>query len=365
MREPLRTLVLAILTALILAAPSFAQPEPGTESHLRLAANHRGGVDVVPVNRLMRAVKRSNLRSGPGTHYDKVGLLEVGQQVRVTGEVGDWLRIKTPSGNTAFVHAPLLADTAQPAAAAQRRRPAPAPRAVRSIDEAHKAVWMMHNLKPGEVFDKNNSEHIQGSAFAWGPRDFMTNVHVLHRTFKREKTLGSITLSQEGNDIELKIERVVAINVAHDLAHIRTTRSVPHYLDPVYEKGLPLAAYEDIDSLGSELTLMGYLGGVFMSAKASRGIIYEDIFSYAFATEHSPLKGFSGGPIVNSDGQFVGISVYAQKNIIFFIKINYLGQLIFDKKGIRCGDDSPNSCLLRGARHTVEMARQDDILSLL
>ena len=63
MREPLRTLVLAILTALILAAPSFAQPEPGAENHLRLAANHRGGGAVVPVNRLMRAVKRSNLRA--------------------------------------------------------------------------------------------------------------------------------------------------------------------------------------------------------------------------------------------------------------------------------------------------------------
>ena len=163
MREPLRTLVLAILTALILAAPSFAQPEPGAESHLRLAANHRGGGAVVPVNRLMRAVKRSNLRNGPGTHYDKVGLLEVGQQVRVTGEAGDWLRVKTPSGDTAFVYAPLLANMAQPTAATRRQRPAPAPRAVRSIDEAHKAVWMMHNLEPGETFDKNNSGSSQKS----------------------------------------------------------------------------------------------------------------------------------------------------------------------------------------------------------
>ena len=94
-------------------------------------------------------------------------------------------------------------------------------------------------------------------------------------TFKREKTLGSITLSQEGNDVELKIERVVAINVAHDLAHIRTTRSVPHYLDPVYEKGLPLEAYEDLDSLGDELTPMGYLGGSFVNVEPRQEISYE------------------------------------------------------------------------------------------
>ena len=364
MCAPLRTLVLAILTALILSAPSFAPPEPGAENHLRLAANHRGGVDVVPVNRLMRAVKRANLRSGSGTHYDKVGLLQVGQQVRVTGEVGDWLRVKTPSGNTAFVYAPLLADTAQSAAATQRQRRAPAPRVVRSIDEAHKAVWMMHNLKPGEIFDKNNSEHIRGSAFAWGPRDFMTNVHVLHRTFKREKTLGSITLSQEGNDVELKIERVVAINIAYDLAHIRTTRSVPHYLDPVYEKGLPLEAYEDLDSLGDELTPMGYLGGSFVNVEPRQEISYKDIRSYAFATEYYNLKGLSGGPVINSDGHFVGVSFFAEINMIYFIKITHVAKFLSQESGVRCRNNDIESCLLRGARHVAQMARQGNTLSL-
>ena len=63
---------------------------------------------VEPVDRVMQAVKRSNLRSGPGTTYGKVGLLDVGDEVRVTGEAGDWLRIEAPGGGEAFVHAPLL-----------------------------------------------------------------------------------------------------------------------------------------------------------------------------------------------------------------------------------------------------------------
>ena len=62
---------------------------------------------IAEVDRAMRAAKRSNVRSGPGTEHDKVGLLEVGDEVRVTGEAGDWLRIETPDGE-AFVHASLL-----------------------------------------------------------------------------------------------------------------------------------------------------------------------------------------------------------------------------------------------------------------
>ena len=76
--------------------------------------------DVMKVDRDMWAAKRSNLRSGPGTEHGKVGLLEVGEKVRVTGEIGrDWLQIEMAGGGKAFVYAPLLAN------AAPRTAPAP------------------------------------------------------------------------------------------------------------------------------------------------------------------------------------------------------------------------------------------------
>ena len=70
-------------------------------------AGYRAPVE--PVDRVMQAVKRSNLRSGPGTTHDKVGLLDVGDEVRVTGVAGDWLRIEAPDGGDAFIYGPLLA----------------------------------------------------------------------------------------------------------------------------------------------------------------------------------------------------------------------------------------------------------------
>ena len=65
-----------------------------------------------PAHVTMWAAKRSNIRSGPGTDHAKAGLLEVGDEVQVTGEIGDWLRIAAPGGGEAFVWAPLLTEEA-------------------------------------------------------------------------------------------------------------------------------------------------------------------------------------------------------------------------------------------------------------
>ena len=78
---------------------------------------------VAPANRTMWALKRSNLRSGPGTDHAKVGLLEVGDAVQVTGETGDWLRIAAPGGGEAFVYGPLLTEEAPETASATAGSP--------------------------------------------------------------------------------------------------------------------------------------------------------------------------------------------------------------------------------------------------
>ena len=73
------------------------------------AAGESGEPAVAPADRLMQARARTNVRSGPGTDHAKIGLLEAGREVRVTGEAGEWLRIEAPGGGAAFVHGSLLA----------------------------------------------------------------------------------------------------------------------------------------------------------------------------------------------------------------------------------------------------------------
>ena len=61
---------------------------------------------------VMRAAKRSNVRAGPGTSYAKVGLLQIGDEVRVIERIGDWFRLAPqPDQAERFVYAPLLIET--------------------------------------------------------------------------------------------------------------------------------------------------------------------------------------------------------------------------------------------------------------
>ena len=61
---------------------------------------------------MMRAAKRSNVRAGPGTSYAKVGLLEVGEKVRVIERTGDWFKLEPrPGQSERYVYAPLLTAT--------------------------------------------------------------------------------------------------------------------------------------------------------------------------------------------------------------------------------------------------------------
>ena len=69
----------------------------------------QGGAHIRRVDRPIWAAKRANLRSGTGTQYDEVGLLEIGERVRVTDETGRM------AAGPAFERPPLLA--AQPPAA--------------------------------------------------------------------------------------------------------------------------------------------------------------------------------------------------------------------------------------------------------
>ena len=64
-------------------------------------------------NKVMYAAKRANVRSGPGTSYKKVGLLDVGGEVLVAAKHGNWFKLARVRGQlVGFVYAPLLTEAA-------------------------------------------------------------------------------------------------------------------------------------------------------------------------------------------------------------------------------------------------------------
>ena len=68
--------------------------------------------DSIETGTVMRAVKRSNVRDGPGKSYAKVDILEVGEAVRVIERTGNWLKLQPKRGQPErFVFGPLLSET--------------------------------------------------------------------------------------------------------------------------------------------------------------------------------------------------------------------------------------------------------------
>lgn len=62
------------------------------------------------VNEFYLATKDSNVRGGPGTEYDVMGVMRAGERVAVVGKVqtGNWYMISDDGLGTGFVYAPLL-----------------------------------------------------------------------------------------------------------------------------------------------------------------------------------------------------------------------------------------------------------------
>ena len=94
-----------------------------------------------------------NVRLGPGTNYDKVGVLIAGQEVPALGRTpgGLWIQIAYPGvpGNIAWVYAPFVVlDTAQQLLPIIEPPPTPTPRMTPTIDPTLAAQFNLGEAPP-------------------------------------------------------------------------------------------------------------------------------------------------------------------------------------------------------------------------
>jgi len=94
-----------------------------------------------------------NVRLGPGTNYDKVGVLIAGQEVPALGRTpgGLWIQIVYPGvpGNIAWVYAPyVVLDTAQQLLPIIEPPPTPTPRMTPTIDPTLAAQFNLGEAPP-------------------------------------------------------------------------------------------------------------------------------------------------------------------------------------------------------------------------
>ena len=223
-----------------------------------------------------------------------------------------------------------------------------------SLSEAHRAVWKIHNVQPGEIFGERN-HHGQGTAFAIGPKLFVTNHHVFRPFLNRP--LAEITLSQKGSSSTLKIKRILVLSQAYDLVLFETTTPTEGYLE--------LAYHISLEQL-TGLSLIGYPNGSLLKMKQKAKSLYDGDWSYALSTDNaSDLHGGSGGPIINAQGKVVGVLTIAHpdSNMILGVKLEHLKNLMFSnfykREGFTvCTQYSLDRCFEEGYKKLNDMARK-------
>ena len=205
------------------------------------------------------------------------------------------------------------------------------------LSKAHHSVWRIYTKNPNL-----NGKTFLATAFSIGRNErnerngrnlFIANFHIFSNILGEGHSVPDIQLSQSGNHKKLSVHRVLYLSNTYDLAIFETKEKVSNYLSVADE-----FISNEFNGDSNGLIFIGYPHNEFKKIKVISNTVYEDSFYYIFTTDADPklsvLKGASGGPVLNKNGEVVGVMVSALRQIAYAIKLDYIkgfisGQLDF------------------------------------
>ena len=183
------------------------------------------------------------------------------------------------------------------------------------IKLAHKSIW--------EISWSDSGITLSGTGFFVGENHFITNFHVIYPMLKN---IEHITLSQKGNPTDLKVINILALSAIHDLVLVEVkTKHFTNFLSLRESQPEP---YED-------LYVPAYLDH-FVNIKKTGNIFFHGTSHLFFAVNHSSLYGTSGSPVLDKQGQVVGVSFAAIHNTLFALSMGDLKEFIIGNTGSNC-----------------------------
>ena len=189
------------------------------------------------------------------------------------------------------------------------------------IKVAHKSIWKIF-LSDSGISDSDII--LSGTGFFVGENHFITNFHVIYPMLKN---IEHITLSQRGNPTNLKVTNILALSAAYDLALVEVeTKHFTNFLS--LRESLP-KPYED-------LYVPAYPKNHFVNIKKTGNIFFHGTSHLSFAVNHSSLPGISGSPVLDEQGQVVGVSFGAIHNILLALSMGDLKEFIIGNTGSNC-----------------------------
>ena len=213
-----------------------------------------------------------------------------------------------------------------------------------SLDNYEQAIWNIRG------FDEDLNEYSSGgTGFFVGPNQLITNLHVISSILNGAPD--HIVLLQEGSPSVLKVNKVLAASVMYDLVLLETEEEVANYLS--------LREKETLEP-DENLFILGYPGGIFEKIRKIGRIFYENDKKYTFHIYRFDISGASGSPVLDEQGQVVGVVFRSKQQESSAIKINHLREFIRGNIGTDCSKHSFNAknCLTKEKEHLKELAEE-------
>ena len=162
-----------------------------------------------------------------------------------------------------------------------------------------------------------------GTGFFIAPDLFVTNFHVIDEV----ESLDDISLDHQDHP-SLSIRNIIAVSIFADLAILQTEEKSPVYLSE-----------GKLASLDENLVIIGHVGGadraeIIKSTEASS--LWEDIVYETPSDFSGESFGLSGSPLINLDGEFLGVVFKSSSNFKTSSLSQYVSHLLEGHIGTLC-----------------------------
>ena len=223
------------------------------------------------------------------------------------------------------------------------------------LDDAHLAVWRIHNDKP--ITERKHKKYTTGTAFALGAKHFVTNAHNLRDLVVVAGVPIPGVLVSQGRGaaaVTRRIDQVLRLSEIHDLALFTTKREVGHWL----------RVAPNSDHL-TRLTAIGYPGGHYRKRMRQVGRASKDRFGWEFQlpVDVDDLGSASGSPVLDLHGRVVGVFFQAVSNMATALSVEHLRAFGWHREGtdwVSCGRGSFRLCHQAAVENVRARARQKD-----